>query len=465
MMFLDSREWRRIGEDIEAIKWRQWILLPAVPITGAGLVVTSISTITGLTNFAHYQDDDGISFSFYELSQAELRSKVITNIALQISLLVASWASYVHFLLFFHRDNSVYRRAAIQTVLLTTVVVLAALMKVTGDKVATLPLIVDMAIMNRSDVTTEQLVSAYHSWRDSVITQTSFISFLVSVVVSGFHIVVILFWVWLLPSRYRLPNNYVPVVKHRKWRTLAAGKRIDPSYELVETTDSAVSGQLNEVYQEHEQSRRDGLNNSSTKQQKALQVVSITKTPPTGPQFEPIVRYWMLNPLRSGLWVFSAMFLVFFTFSIVFETVFYILTRAHDLRCEWDCYLSFVYPYPVVLWASIIAVLLRLKIPFNRRAFGGKGPRLDVLVTIAALPFIPVFVIVHIARFASFGTDGTTKYENYIESDPGRESAYGVIAALKIIELAFAIITGLCQSLLIHTIYKFYKQARRKEST
>ncbi|KAI0166557.1 hypothetical protein GGR57DRAFT_29773 [Xylariaceae sp. FL1272] len=449
----------------ESRKWRQWSLLPAVPITGAGLVVTSITAITGLTNFAHYQDDNGGSFSFYELPQGEIRSKIITTIALQISLLVAIWASCVHFLVFFHRDDSVHRRAAIQTIFAVTVVVLAAWMKVTGDGVTTLPLVIDMPMTNRSDVTTEQFVSVYNSWRDFVITQTGLISFLACIIVSGFHFVVILLWVWLLPPRYRLPNNYVPVVKPRRWRTLASSKRSHSCYELVQTTGLAVSGRLEEVYQDHEQSRRSTLKNSLKKQQNAIRAVSATKNASTGPQFEPVVRYWMLNPLRGGLWVISAAFLVFFTLSMVLEPVFYILTRAHDLRCQWDCYLSFVYPYPVALWAGFVTSLLRLRIPFNRRVFGDKGPRLDVLVTITALPFIPVFVVVHIAHFVSFSTDGNGKYQDYIESDSGREHAYGVIASLKIIELAFAIIIGLGLSLLIHTIYKFYKQARTKEST
>lgn len=111
------------------------------------------------------------------------------------------------------------------------------------------------------------------------------------------------------------------------------------------------------------------------------------------------------------------------------------------------------------MWAAVIILLLQLKIPFNRPVFP-KGPRLDVVITIAALPFIPLWLLVHIMRFAEFSIDSGSEYTNYIESDPGRSSAYGTIAILKILELSFALIMAIGLSVMGHTVYKFYKAGR-----
>lgn len=107
----------------------------------------------------------------------------------------------------------------------------------------------------------------------------------------------------------------------------------------------------------------------------------------------------------------------------------------------------------------VIVILLRLKIPFNRKVFA-KGPRLDVLLTIVALPFIPLWLLVHITRFVEFSLDSGGDYQDYIESDPGRDRAYGAISILKILEVSFAIILGLCLSIMGHTVYKFYIAGR-----
>lgn len=123
------------------------------------------------------------------------------------------------------------------------------------------------------------------------------------------------------------------------------------------------------------------------------------------------------------------------------------------------CYLAFAYPWPIVLWIAIVVILLRMKVPFDRRVFG-RGPRLDVLITVTALPFIPLWLLVHITRFAEFSIDGGKDYQDYIESEPGRSGAYGAIAGLKVLEVTFAIILGLCVSIMGHTVYKFYSAGR-----
>jgi hypothetical protein len=116
------------------------------------------------------------------------------------------------------------------------------------------------------------------------------------------------------------------------------------------------------------------------------------------------------------------------------------------------------------LWAAIVIILLRLKIPFNRRVFPN-GPRLDIVITVVALPFVPLWLLVHIMRFAEFSIDSDSEYQDYIESDPGRSSTYGTIAVLKILEVSFAIIMAIGLSVMGHTVYKFYQAGRASRKT
>jgi hypothetical protein len=73
-----------------------------------------------------------------------------------------------------------------------------------------------------------------------------------------------------------------------------------------------------------------------------------------------------------------------------------------------------------------------MKIQFNRMVFITKGQRFDVLITVATLPFIPLWLLVHITRFAEFKLDSDDGYQDYIESNLGRSRSYGAITDLKI---------------------------------
>ncbi|KAI8634653.1 hypothetical protein F5Y19DRAFT_120426 [Xylariaceae sp. FL1651] len=455
MFGLEKR--RRAIEEIKAIKWRQWVLMPALPVTGAALITNTIVIIDGLESFASYSNDNTGPFSFYDVPNGPVRSKVITAITLEVVLLVALWAETIHFAIFFHRDDRVYRRSAIQVSLVAALVVLAAVMKVVGDELVGMPLNVDTAITKRPELTAEQFSAAYKSWLHFVISETGLIVFIVAIINGAVHVIVLIFWLWLLPARHRLPNRYEPVVDSKK-RSKTLGSSSHPSYELVNTADPVDTGPLAAVFQEHELARRLNANKSQITPAKA-QGPSLGFISSRGPQFNPVVRYWMINPLRSGAWGITAVFLVFFIIDPIVEIVFYSLIKTHNLRCRWYCHLAFAYPWPIVIWTVITITLLRMKIPFDRRVFT-KGPRLDALVTITALPFIPLWLLVHITRFAEFSLDSGDEYTNYIDSDPGRSRAYGAILGLKILELTFALLLALSLSIMGHTIYKFYKSGK-----
>ncbi|KAJ8125799.1 hypothetical protein O1611_g7839 [Lasiodiplodia mahajangana] len=445
MLCIGRDRQRRVAEKLKAVKWRQWVLLSAIPITGAALVINTIVIIYPLESFASYSNDSTGRFSFYDLPDGAVRSKVIAAVSVGVVLLVALWAETIHFAVFFHRDDHVYRRCTIQAGLSATLVVLAALKQVLDKQLATMPVAFDATTTKRPDLTAEQFNAAYGSWRDFVISDTGLIAFIISVIDAGFHAIVLVFWLWLLPARHRLPN------------------RSESGYELVATAGPGDIGPLEAVFQEHEQARHLNGSSSSRAPKKATQESSKVSISSGGPQFDPIVRYWMVNPLRDGAWFITLVFLFFFTFDSAVEIVFYVLTKTYKLRCNWYCYLAIAYPWPIVLWAIIIAILLRMRVPFDRRIFA-KGPRLDVLVTIVGLPFIPVWLLVQITRFTDFGLDGKGDYTDYIESDPGRDRAYGAMLVLKILELSFAFILGICLSVMGHTIYNFYRAGKRAKT-
>ncbi|KAI1133033.1 hypothetical protein F5Y10DRAFT_230007 [Nemania abortiva] len=452
---------RRIEGKIKAIKWRQWVLMPAIPVTGAALIINSIVIIYGLQNFANYSSDSTGHFSFYDLPDGPVRSKVVAAVSLKAALLVVLWAETIYFAVFFSRDDRVHRRCIIQGGLSAALVALAAVMHVLDDQLVAMPVAFDPATTKRPDLTAEQFDAAYSSWRDLLISQTGLIAFAIAIVDATFHAIVLVFWLWLLPARHRLPNRYEPVIDTKRRQRLV-NCRNESSYELVATADPVDPGPLEAVFQEHEQARLSNGHSSSTAPKKTTQ-----ETPPVsvsfsgGPRFDPIVRYWMVNPLRNGGgWFITVVFLSFFSFDGAVEIAVYILTKRYRLRCEWYCYLAVAYPWPVVLWTIITAILLLMKIPFDRRVFV-KGPRLDVLVTLAALPFIPAWIIVHITRFTDFSLDGNDGYQDYIESDSGRSNAYGAILVLKILELSFALILLICLIVIGPGIYAFYKAGKK----
>ncbi|KAJ8120261.1 hypothetical protein ONZ43_g2984 [Nemania bipapillata] len=402
MAWFGRNEQRRAVEKIKAVKWRQWVFMPALPVTGAAFVVNTIVVIEALESFTNYSDDKGGHFSFYDLPHGPVRSKMVSAVSVEVVGLAVLWAETIHFAIFFHRDDHVHRRCTIQACLSALLIVFAAVMKVLDDQIAVMPVAFDTITAKRPDLTAEQFDTIYNLWRDYVFLSTGLIAFIVAIVNGAIHAIVLVFWLWLLPARHRLPNRY----------------------ELVAMTDMADIGPLETVFQEHEQARllrgRNSLNMPSKTAQGSSSVPALSK----GPQFDPIVRYWMVNPLRDGGWGVTAVFLSFFFVAPVFEVIIYSLTKRYDLRCQWDCYLDIAYPWPIILWALSIGILLWMKIPFNRRVFA-KGPRLDVLVTIIALAFIPVWLLVHITRFADFSLEGSDTYQDYIKSDSGRSTAAG----------------------------------------
>ncbi|KAI0435175.1 hypothetical protein F5Y09DRAFT_106102 [Xylaria sp. FL1042] len=375
MPWFGRDERRRAAEEIKAVKWRQWILLTSIPVTIPALVINTVVIITTLESFANYSNDDTGQFSFYDLPDGLIRSKIITAVSLKVVLLAVLWAETLHFVIFFHRDNRVHRRCVIQAGLSVVLIVFSVVLKVTNDELVTIPSIFDTSMTNRPELTTEQFSAAYSSWRDSVISHTVLIVLAVAIVDAAIHIIILVFWLWLLPARHRLPNRYEPVIEPKK-RKRVVGSNAHSSYELVNITNSSVNaGPLELVFREHERIRLSYRNNSSSPPQNSVQGPFSASISSRGPQFDPIVRYWMVNPLRDGDWHVTAVFIIFFFVDPILEIIFYSLTKTYGLRCRWYCYLSFAYPWPIVLWMVVIVILLRMKVPFNRRIFS-KGPRL-----------------------------------------------------------------------------------------
>jgi len=271
-------------EKVKAVKWRQWILLPSIPTTIAALIANTIAVITALGSFANYSNAyTGIKFSFYDLPDGpegsnsnnnnNIRSKIVTAVSLEIVMLVVLWAETIYFAIFFHRDDRVHKRCAIQASLSALLIAIAAAMKVTQDELAVMPLdLNNLSEMrtHRPDLTAKQFDAAYRSWRGAVIEDTGLIAFIISVVDATIHLIVILFWIWLLPARHRLPNRYEPVVRPKKKKQmknvlLFGGQEHGnvSEYELLSSATMVGTGPLEAVFQEHERVRLSGLNKTS----------------------------------------------------------------------------------------------------------------------------------------------------------------------------------------------------------
>lgn len=272
---------RRAARKIATIKWREWLLLPSIPLTAAALLINTIVVITYLQNFASHSDDKTGRFSFYDLPDGPVRSKVVAAVSLEAALLVVLWAETLHFLLFFHRDDRVRRRGAIQAGLATALVVFAAVTKVVSDQLTATPFTSAAATAKRPDLTLAQFNAAYGSWLDSVLGESIFIVLIVSVADAAAHFIVVVFWLWLLPARHRLPNRYEPVIGPRKGRRRIIGGNGDhSSYHLIETADVVNVGPLEAVFQEHERTRISSRRNPSVRRlQRASRIGYWTNVP------------------------------------------------------------------------------------------------------------------------------------------------------------------------------------------
>ncbi|KAJ3566186.1 hypothetical protein NPX13_g7234 [Xylaria arbuscula] len=341
MPWFGRDERRRAIEEIKDVKWRQWVLMPSIPVTIAALIVNTIVTIDALESFADYSNEDTGKFSFYDIPDGPIRSKVVTAVSLQVILLAVLWAETIHFSIFFHRDDRVHRRCAeltcitIQASLSLALLLFAVGLKIVDDQIVTIPLTTDISSSRRPELTAEQFNAAYGSWRKFVISQTGLIVFLVAIADAGIHVVAVIFWLWLLPARHRLPNRYEPVVKVKK-RTRTVGGSPRSSYELVDSAESVGVGPLEAVFKEHERIRLLNANSPLNNHRKTTKEPLLTSLRDEGPKFDPIVRYWMINPLRDGAWAVTAVFVAFFLVDPIFEVVFFALTKIHGLRCRWQ---------------------------------------------------------------------------------------------------------------------------------
>lgn len=242
-----------------AKSWRRWTFLPAIPPTGAAFIVNTILIISNLQDFANYSDEKTGHFSFYDLPDGTVRSRFITAVSLSVVVLVALWAETIYFLIFFHRHSRVHRRCAIQASLSAAHIVFATATKVVDDGLLATPSALDpAATTKRPELTAEQYAAAYNSWRSATIGLKSRIVFAIAVADAAVHIIVLVFWLWLLPVRERLPNQYEPVIRPEKGRRLLgiAESRSQSVHELTGTADSVrIIGPLEAVFQEHERTR------------------------------------------------------------------------------------------------------------------------------------------------------------------------------------------------------------------
>jgi hypothetical protein len=191
--------------------------LPALPVTGAVLITNTI-VVNALESFANYSNDDTGEFSFYDLPEGPVRSKIITAISFEV----------VAARLTLGRDDPFHRLLSLQrpciSALRYPIHPLGRTHCVHGrDEVAengliAIPLGIDTPMTRRPKLTAELFDAAYKSWKGFVNSDTGFIVFVVAVIDAAVHAIILVFWLWLLPVRHRFLNRYELMVESRKKR-------------------------------------------------------------------------------------------------------------------------------------------------------------------------------------------------------------------------------------------------------
>ncbi|KAI1314210.1 hypothetical protein F5Y03DRAFT_402440 [Xylaria venustula] len=250
------------------------------------------------------------------------------------------------------------------------------------------------------------------------------------------------FWLWLLPSRHRLPNRYEPVILTKGPSLTAIHEPDSIELEILPTADS--SSRLEAIFKDHENARVLKLLPSSigapsaTRRRHVGQSSQVAQRGSNRPKLAPGVRYWMLSNAESELKFWVIAMAVFIRINIGFEIPIYTILRANNLRCPWHCHAGLVHPVVFGLWLVAFVVLLIRRVAFDTRIF--KIIRLDLLLLITYCMSWAFWLVVHIPRYFSPSQD-KRDYQESLRNTP-LSHPYEIAGSLQAVGTALCTVFG-----------------------
>ena len=222
--------------------WRYWfVVLSGLMVFCLTLAEIGIFAL----NFAQ-------TFTF---SSALLSNREVSTIATRMRILfgvqfAAFFPNAVYFIIFWPRINRKYTRSCTSLGLWTIPLVLSSVNMSLGKALSRTSVDLDAVVGRHPELTIGSLTSAYSTWLDAEVLYVNQ-AFQVTVICGATQGIAVAFWLWFLPKRERLPNQYEPIVRSRKRWSRNNREPSTNSYELGSTD----TGSLAAIFKKHEEQR------------------------------------------------------------------------------------------------------------------------------------------------------------------------------------------------------------------
>ncbi|KAI1467802.1 uncharacterized protein F4812DRAFT_427627 [Daldinia caldariorum] len=349
-----------------------------------------------------------------------------------------------YFVFFWHRKGKTYRRSAILAALGTLAIILAGIVLGLSQTAAGKPIDIDKTLQLYPKLSAQQVQEEYDSFMHSLLMTAQFV-LAASTIDSLVQDIIIAFWIWLLPSYWRIPDQYEPVVVNK------TGKRhrlegVSYSY-LPEVEDRAdIPGDsLAALFREHEKIRIlerakpvDKINeNQGTDVVDPILAPGTASRSSSGPRFNPAVYYWARkynsHGLKYFLWFAGILELALFALKVSAFS----LSWANNLWLRWSSILGLCSASIIVVLLVTLAFSIRRRTPLDCKLFG--VVRLDVLLYST---FLLEWLLSEICYIDYLVLQNTSEYEQFAEAlrveDARRYETLKTVVNIYVVALVFS---------------------------
>ncbi|KAJ3569697.1 hypothetical protein NPX13_g5994 [Xylaria arbuscula] len=318
----------------KARDWKRIYLIASFSGAGVSFIGLVFPTIVQLNEVSYTLKTFAFADAYHETAHA----KSTQFLGVSISLVVLILAQAAYFFIFWPGyDHTVLRTSAI-LVSVPVNLALAWVQFTTLDDIFSLPIDPGKSKPHSIGVLDDEIQERYDHLARGMGRVKWFIP-VISISLTIVYCGAVVFWLWLLPSRHRLPNRYEPVI-FSKETSAPLTTRVAESIELTEIAMSNSAGHLEAIFREHENARVHNLltlrtSSPSTRRRRVGISPRAPRRSSTGPELAPDARYWMLSNAEDDLKFWVIGMISFIVFGLGSEIPTYAILRANELKCPW----------------------------------------------------------------------------------------------------------------------------------
>ncbi|KAI0518301.1 hypothetical protein F5B22DRAFT_80298 [Xylaria bambusicola] len=417
--------------------WKRICLIVSFCAAAASFIGLEASILIELNEVSYTWKSFAFADEFHELVHSN--STIFIGASVSLFVLVIVQAAYFY-LIWPGYDRTILRTCAI-LVFVPVNLALAWIQSTSLEGIFSAQIDPSKSAHHPAGITNEKIQERYDHLARGM-RRIRWFSPVVSIFLTLVQCGTVAFWLWLLPSRNRLPNRYEPVItaKGHFWTAKRAPESIELS--IIPTPESA--GHLEAIFREHENARVHNILTSgaappsATRRRRAGRSLRAPQRSGTGPELAPEARYWLLSNAEDGLkgWVIGMAIFIIFGFG--FELPTYAILRENKLRCPWHCHVKVYHPVVFTVWLTAFMLLLVYRVPLDYRLL--KSIRVDILLLVTLCMCWAFWLVVHVPRY----TYPNQAERNYIASlkDTPLQHLYEVANILQTTETALGTMLG-----------------------